>query len=119
MRLRGILGVFVTFTMAHLALVGSDLVCAKHGVAPTAQPGDAMPGMDHGQPAGQTGDKQPCKTPTRADCCQAVASCAPSMAMASVVAIAEAPMMSSAALAFIGQIPLSRVAAPDPPPPKA
>ena len=119
MRLRGILGVFVTFTMAHLALVGGDLVCAKHAVARAAQPGDAMPGMDHGQPAGQTGDKQPCKTPTRADCCQAVASCAPSIAMASVVVVSEASMMSSATHASIDSVPLSRVAAPDPPPPKA
>ena len=118
MRLRRIFCVLVTFTMAHLAVVGSDLVCAKHSVTQVAQADVAMPGMDHGQ-TGHHGDQPPCKTPARADCCQAVASCAVSVAIASVVAVADAPPMSSAVLASIDNVPLSRVAAPDPPPPKA
>ena len=119
MRFRGIIGLLSVFSMAHFALVGSDLVCAKHSVAQGSQSSDAMPGMDHGPGQQSPVGKLPCKIPARADCCQAVASCAPSVAVASVVAIADALILSSTVPSSIDDVPLSRIAAPEPPPPKA
>jgi hypothetical protein len=57
--------------------------------------------------------------PTRSDCCEAMTSCAASVALASVVED-DAPLQQGAGVAaFLANAPLTRIVPPDPPPPKA
>src|SRR5215470_8525972 len=81
------LGLLMIASMLHLVMVESDSACAKHGAAPAA----TMAGMpDHPAPAHPTSSpsegRGDCHTPVVPDCCSAVASCAPSIAPATVVA---------------------------------
>ena len=119
MWLRRSFGLLLTFTMAHVAMVGSDLACDRHG--PGASPAADMAAMHHGDGASEhAGDntKKPCDVPASNRCCDAVTSCAVGATLAPAMSLHEMPLVASTFGPSIDEIPLSRVVAPDPPPPK-
>ena len=75
-----------------------------------------MPGTDHHDGTGS--EKEPCNIPSRADCCQAVTSCAPSLSLAVVVTSLDVVRDHAAQPPSIDELPLTRLIPPDPPPPK-
>jgi hypothetical protein len=116
MGLRKPFGLLAMLTMANLAFAGSDLVCAKHSDGHHAAAESPMPGTDHHD--GTSSEKDPCNIPSRADCCQAVTSCAPSLSLAAVVTSFDMLADHSQRPRSIDEVPLTRLIPPDPPPPK-
>jgi hypothetical protein len=109
------------FVMFHLTLVGPDDVCAEHGRgAHSAQmPGHHAAGdaaidrMSHGE------SDRSCQTPSSAHCCEAVTSCAVTLAVAERAIAPATPAGRGGVPAAVTSALLSRSLAPEPPPPKA
>ena len=119
MWLRKSLGLLLTFTMAHVAMVGSDLACDRH--EPGATHAAGMANMHHGDAATEhqgASRKAPCDVPASNKCCEAVTSCAVEVTLSPSMTLHEMPLVASAFAPSVDEIPLSRVVAPDPPPPK-
>jgi hypothetical protein len=105
----------LTFSMmVHLSLVAADNVCASHAVSKAASAG-----QHHGMPMpSPKGEKGKCDTPISPDCCTAMVSCAPTLAL---------PELGKEQLALIDvshptdrvESAPSRVTAPETPPPRA
>ena len=115
MGLRRLLGLGVLLTMANLAFASSDLVCAKHTGGHHATSESTMPATDHHD---GTSEKAPCDIPSRADCCQAVTSCAPSLSLIAVVTSFDAQQDRVQLPRSTDEVALTRLIPPDPPPPK-
>src|SRR4051812_44651125 len=116
MGLRRLFGPLLMMTMANIAVASSDLVCARHAGGHHAAADSSMPRSDHHDGTGS--DKDPCNIPSRADCCQAITSCAPSLSLAAVVTSLDGIRGRSAQPSSIDEVPLTRLIPPDPPPPK-
>ena len=71
----------------------------------------------HGDAA--TTNDQPCKTPARAECCQAMTSCAISAAFARGDRLASVSLPRDVIEPGMMRVPLSPITSPDPPPPRA
>jgi hypothetical protein len=118
--MRRTLGLFTMALMLHLVMVGSDFACAKH----VAAFGAAMAGMpDH--PSGQhrttshsegTGD---CHTPVTPDCCSAITSCTSTIIPASADVSQAVVREHQAVTPGARDLWISRVVAPETPPPRA
>jgi hypothetical protein len=118
---RRLSGFLLAGFMLHLNVERADLACALHSDHVTPAPAahahgaahDAMNAAHHG-----VAESESCQTPAQPDCCQALASCS------LVLGIDDAPMrvgstqLHSAVRASVESAPLSRLIAPDPPPPK-
>ena len=116
MWLRKSLGLLLAFSMAHVVIVGRVVSCDKH----EAQAAD-MANMHHADADaghGTVPQKKPCDVPATTKCCDAVTSCAVAVTLPQSVVPREMPLLASLVIASIDEIPLSRVVAPDPPPPK-
>ena len=117
--LRRIVAALTWLFMAHLTIVGSDLTCAAHA-GDAAAPPHAM--MHHGHPS--TGshearaDQAPCRTPAIPMCCQAITSCAAALPLAESQHSTVIAREGTALPATLGEMPLSLIIAPDPPPPR-
>ncbi|MEO6876917.1 MAG: hypothetical protein ABI205_00450 [Gemmatimonadaceae bacterium] len=122
MKLRRLAGWATIALLLHLNVASSDAACATQaGMASAAMagstPSHSMSGM-----AGNGGQHQqhgvaPCETPSQANCCQALVSC--SAVFTINRALALAPSVARAAIpGSVIDVPLSRIIAPDPPPPK-
>ena len=116
MGLRRLSGLLLVLTMANLAFVGSDVVCAKHAGGHHAAPTSASTDMNHHD--GDTQPNEPCNIPARSDCCQMVTSCAPSMSLAAAVSDLDEVFTHHEQPRSIDELPLTRLIPPDPPPPK-
>ena len=104
--------------MFHLALVGSDFACAKHAQTSAA----SMPGMPNhqGHPVQSHGEGTgDCHTPVTPDCCSAITSC--STTIGPVNNGVGAPMIGRREADTWGtrDVGISRVIAPETPPPRA
>jgi hypothetical protein len=113
------LGILLAASMAHLAIAESDLVCATHGHH-TAAPQQAAPTQDmhHHDGRGES-QQERCKVPARADCCEAMTTCASSAAIATVVHANDVRPSESRVISFVPAARQSLIIPPDPPPPRA
>jgi hypothetical protein len=130
-RLGGLLG---SLLVLNLSLVTGDLPCARHAAALGEPAGtvthDAHAGhhghASHPAAASHRADvhappdqaRQPCKTPSRANCCEALTSCQVQMVFAGslemIAASTTRPSMLGSDAELIAPVP-----SPDTPPPKA
>jgi len=101
--------------MLHLSVARVDAACAMHDGAPAES---SHEGMQHGD-AHAPAEKVPCETPASADCCQALASCAPALGIAEGADVVTPLIVHATIAAVVSERPLSRSRAPEPPPPKA
>jgi hypothetical protein len=118
MWLRKVSGLLLTLTMAHLAVAGNDLVCARHAGGHHAAAETAMPGMDHHGLAGDQAPEKPCNAPARSDCCEAVTTCAAAISLGTTIVSLEPAAAEHARPISADEVLLSRLIPPDPPPPK-
>src|SRR5438105_5700635 len=121
MNMRALLVAALSLSMIRVTLPGSDMVCAKHdsgktGAAHTTG-GPANTGHDHGS-THQRGHKLPCETPSEADCCHALAACGMSLALGTEYQVGDPIHSFKHTRIFESAVLLSRVTAPEPPPPK-
>jgi hypothetical protein len=107
--------------LLHLNLQAADAPCARHSARSVGESASAHPAR-HAHHAGSARDaintKTPCEIPAQPNCCQALASCSMN-ALASGARSAPLPNGASAISQMVREIPVSPVASPDPPPPKA
>jgi hypothetical protein len=102
----------------NLTLNAADEACATHGQHERAAAAASHAAMHHSMSEQSHRGKQlPCKTPVRAQCCRALTSCSQSVALSE--RDTRAPLHDAASMRAGGQrAPKSRVAAPEPPPPR-
>ena len=116
--MKRLFGAISMLLMLHLTLVGADVVCATHGAPKMPMAGGHM---SHHQPPARSshgGQKEKCNTPASQDCCRALTSCAPTLDPVTLVA-SRFLRLDAAHIAYRVDSPLSRVTAPETPPPKA
>jgi len=130
MLFRQIVGVMSAALMLHLNVAASDSACAKHAAghdhAEHASEVGTMAGMHMTRatemqttlPSHAEHPSRPCETPIVPSCCQAMASCSSTYA-ANQVSADWLPIRADAFVRTAVKVPLSRVFAPDPPPPRA
>ena len=128
MLLRRVLGLVTAAFMFHLNVIANDAACAKHPAAHAQAELEsnetAMPGMDMGRASGSAASgniaqpTHPCETPVVPSCCRAMVSC--SSVYVGNKSTADASRLKRAHFARSTiETPLSRLIAPDPPPPRA
>ena len=115
--IRRAVGLLAGLFMFHLMLVGSDLVCLTHGTHEAHA--RALAHQDTAGHSDQHGSQAPCDVPARADCCTAPTSCSTNIAVRAQYVTASVDPPQARAIAGAVETPLSRIEAPDPPPPKA
>jgi hypothetical protein len=84
---------------------------------PAAHHESAAPGEHHAHSAEAFEDKS-CETPVLPECCQALATCAITLGGQSSLRGDHGHLLHMSVVAALEKAPLSRVATPDPPPPK-
>jgi len=119
MWLRKTLGLLLSFAMAHAAVVRRGVACDKHSshAAQAAITDHMHSGVDDAD-AETVPHKVPCDIPVKTKCCDVVTSCAVAFALTSTSTSQSEPIIAAAVVSRIVEIPLSRLVAPDPPPPK-
>jgi hypothetical protein len=117
-RMKRLLSLLTFAVMLHLSLVGADNVCASHAVKKAA-PSGGEGAHHHGMPMTSHGrEKEKCDTPVSPDCCIAMTSCAPTIALWPPAQQQLALLHVSHPADRVESAP-SRVTAPEPPPPRA
>ena len=117
----------MALAMLHLSVTPSAAACVEHGAmatyhAATSPTSELRQAPLHGAHAGDGLAEQtpaaPCDAPAQSSCCSVVAGCA-TIALTSHFS-AAAPALPDAAPAHVtpANVPTSRRAAPEPPPPK-
>ena len=112
--------------MLHLNVERADLACAKHShqQAPSthAVGGTQTHHHHHAMPAANRGsatESEGCQTPAQPDCCQALVTCSMTLAFHGASHGVASPTLHEHAVESAQSRPISRVTAPEPPPPKA
>src|SRR4051812_31186974 len=82
---RRVIALLLGILMLHLAVVGADLQCARHGNGERSTAMAASHRMiavsDVPAAAKHTSSEQPCETPAPPECCRAMTSCAITLAL--------------------------------------
>lgn len=113
MLLRQALGLMLCFTVTNLAVTGNSVPCPDHDGHEQAQAHASMPGMHHGPLTDHSSDAPYDDALAKVDCCQAV------MSFAMGETRNEESMPARGMLPrLVERVPLSRVVAPETPPPK-
>ena len=115
MILRRALALILAGSLFHLSASRADAACAEHGERGAGMPQASGHAGEH-HPGDAASDEE-CDTPTLPACCQMLASCSTIHIAADAV---RQPVMQAHVnvAAAVQRAPESRVATPDPPPPK-
>jgi hypothetical protein len=119
MIVRRIAGAFVAMLALHLSVTGPITPCGQH--AESAAADESMTEHHHGSPMTMptpSAPEIPVETPSRAECCGALSSCAISLAEDSSGNVGVSPP-HGAILSGLLRAPVAQILSPDPPPPKA
>ena len=122
--MRRVFGIVAMLLMAHLTLVGDDVICAKHSGGPArsnaSHGSHAMPDEQAvAQNPSTTGQQDNCHTPVKANCCTAMSSCAVVMAIGPARSLLVAGVLQREALRGPTAWAPLPVGATDTPPPRA
>ena len=115
MILRRLVAVLLAGSLFHLTSSRADAACANHGESRASMHQTTDHAGDHHEHDATSNDA--CDTPTLPACCQMLASCSTILVSADV---ARQPLTErhENVAAAAQRVPESRVATPDPPPPK-
>lgn len=119
---RRLVGIVTGISALYLAVGAADTFCTDH--SPGGVSGSGMAAMAHHDgshhqlPAGKSEQPKPCKSATT-PCCVAMTSCGTVIALGASVSSEAFPIAAQIESSFHFPQPLSRIAAPEPPPPKA
>jgi len=119
---RRFVGILSGICALYLTVGAVDAPCVDHGRGGPSESGTAVvPHHDashHESPAQQSDQPKPCKT-AAIPCCVAMTSCGTTIALSADVSPNAFQIEAQIVPAFHLAQPLSRIAAPEPPPPKA
>jgi hypothetical protein len=115
---RRVLACLALLLIAHLNLVAGDFACSTdHQQSAQAATEAASAGGHRHDDGGESSGAEECKTPVRAKCCEALASCTITIVFAR--SVAEVPLTgASSRITPDPTRPLSLFSSPDTPPPK-
>lgn len=121
--MRRVFGIVAMLLMAHLTLVGDDLICARHNGAAGGSASHKSHAMADTQSVAQspstTGQQDNCHTPVQTNCCSAMSSCAVVMALGPMGSLPSTKLVERGTLrGSTAWAPLP-VGAPETPPPRA
>ncbi|HEU4994184.1 MAG TPA: hypothetical protein VFT29_05165 [Gemmatimonadaceae bacterium] len=123
MILRRLVGVALGAFMLVLNVERADISCARHANHARAEQSDHAQMNHHQSDAGDSQESargdDGCQTPTLPACCQAVVSCSVVLALGDMTSGTELAIRHVSLPPTAQTLPLSRVTAPEPPPPKA
>jgi hypothetical protein len=121
--LRRITALVLSTLMLQLNFKLSDYVCARHDGEPSSAVVNSAQHRDMAMPAGHqqqsAGEQTPCEIPVTRDCCNGVASCAMTFALAPDAPASVYHPSDHTGSLLRARVPASLVTAPEPPPPKA
>jgi hypothetical protein len=118
---RRFIALILSTSLLQLSLARADAVCTEHGTAPGAPPAhhESVPIGDPHVHSAEAMEDEACETPTLPECCQALATCSITLGSQASLRVDETRLLHVRVVAALETAPLSRVATPDPPPPKA
>jgi hypothetical protein len=113
--------VVLALSLLRVNALRADVACARHDVpsSPVAAQGQASEHAHHassGTP--EPVPEQECETPVQAECCQALTSCSVFLDLDDTALDHDSPAADSMPVKLT-EMPRSRIAAPEPPPPRA
>ena len=118
---RRFVALVLSASLLHLSSARADAVCIVHagatGATPAAHHETAAP-SDHHEHSADAAEDEACKTPALPECCQALAACSVTLGSQASLRVNEVHLLHVSVVAALQRAPLSRVATPDPPPPK-
>ena len=118
---RRFIALVLSASLLHLSSARADDACTEHSAATGATPThheSVAPG-DHLAHSAEAIEEEACETPALPECCQALATCSITLGSQGSPRVDEAHRLHASVVAALETAPLSRVATPDPPPPKA
>ena len=118
---RRFIALIVSAALLHLSSARADAVCVQHdahaGATAGAHQESTGPLHDHAD-AAKSIDDEACETPTLPECCQALATCSTTLGDQGSLRVDHSYSLHASVDAALESAPLSRVASPEPPPPK-
>lgn len=119
---RRFVGIMTGICALYLTVGAVDASCNNHFRGGTSESGGAvMPqhdGSHHELPAQKSEQPKPCKS-AAIPCCVAMTACGTTIALAASLSSSAFPIVAQIVPSFHFAQPLNRIAAPEPPPPKA
>ena len=123
MALKRIAAVLLALPLLHLTLARAAIVCDTHADSVTTTAADGHDEHAHRTHAnGERPDSQrglPDDDSGVAECCQALATCSLAFGAVSAASLASTTLVHADLPRLTRRVPLSRISAPEPPPPKA
>lgn len=119
---RRLVGIVTGICALYLTVGAAGILCTDHSRGGVFESGMAVTthhdGSHHELPAHKSKQPKPCRSAAIL-CCVAMTSCGTTIALGASVSSAAFPIAAQPASYFHLAQPLSRIAAPEPPPPKA
>ena len=118
---RRFIALVLSASLLHLSSARADAACTEHGTAPGATPAthhESAASTNHHGHSGDASEDEACKTPALPECCQALATCSVTLGSQASLRVDEIHLLHVSVVAALQRAPVSRVATPDPPPPK-
>lgn len=119
--LRRVIALVLSASLLHLSSARADAVCTEHGTATGATPAahhESAAPNDHHAHSAQAIEDEACETPTLPECCQALVTCSITLGSQASLRVDQSHLLHASVVAALEKAPASRVATPDPPPPK-
>jgi|SRR5688572_7071133 len=118
--LRRLLALVLSASLLHLSSTRADAVCIEHGSAPAATPTahETTVPSDHHAHSAEAIEDEACETPALPECCQALATCSTTLGSQATQRVDQSRLLHVSVIVALQRAPASRVATPDPPPPK-
>lgn len=118
--LRRLLALVLSASLLHLSSARADAVCTEHGTTPDTTPTahETTVPSDHHAHSAAAIDDEACETPALPECCQALATCSTTLGSQATQRVDQSRLLHVSVIAALQRAPASRVATPDPPPPK-
>ena len=118
---RRFIALVLSAALLHLSSARANAVCTEHGTtsgAPSAAHHETAASNDHSAHSAQAVEDEACETPVLPECCQALATCSITFGGQGSLRAEQGHLLHMSVVAALERAPLSRVATPDPPPPK-
>ena len=116
-----IAAVLLSVLLLHLNFARADVACSAHaGHSAKASQGHHAGAAHHEMPSSAPGphSEKSCDTPAQADCCLALTSCSVALGAADASDVSTSERPHDGVVAATMSAPVSRLVAPEPPPPR-
>jgi hypothetical protein len=118
--MKRIAALLLAIPLLQLNALRAEIACGRHDAANhTEVVAHEGAHANHAPQQGTHTQEESSDVPAQSECCQALASCSLAFGMDAVASSTATPKGRDTLIVALTDIPLSRIAPPDPPPPKA